>query len=50
LLSAQAVTVHNFGYPDQFIAHGKTEQLLELIGFTAPQLLDKILQDIGLNP
>jgi len=46
LLSAQAVTVHNFGYPDQFIAHGKTEQLLELIGFTAPQLLDKILQDI----
>ncbi len=43
LLSTQKVNVLNFGYPDHFIAHGKTEQLLELIGFTAPQLCEKIL-------
>jgi 1-deoxy-D-xylulose-5-phosphate synthase len=38
LLSGSPCRVVNFGYPDSFVPHGKTEQLNELIGFTAPQL------------
>lgn len=46
LLSEQEVKVHNYGYPDRFITHGKTEQLNELIAFTAPALTEDILKRI----
>jgi len=44
LLATEQVTVVNFGYPDRFIAQGKISELLEEIGFTAPQLYVKIVQ------
>ncbi len=42
LLGSKACRVTNFGYPDSFVAHGKTEQLNELIGFTPAQLAQAI--------
>ncbi|MCK9309861.1 MAG: 1-deoxy-D-xylulose-5-phosphate synthase [Candidatus Cloacimonetes bacterium] len=45
LLSKYPVIVQNFGYPDEFIPHGKTELLLEQIGFTADKLSELIIQD-----
>lgn len=42
LLADSPCRVHNFGYPDEFITHGNTGQLNELIGFTAPQLHKRI--------
>jgi 1-deoxy-D-xylulose-5-phosphate synthase len=43
LLAAKPCQVVNFGYPDSFIAHGKTEQLNEMIGFTPKTLAAGIL-------
>ena len=43
LLAAKPCQVVNFGYPDRFIAHGKTEQLNEMIGFTPETLAAGIL-------
>lgn len=43
LLAAKPCQVVNFGYPDSFIAHGKTEQLNEMIGFTPETLAAGIL-------
>ncbi|MDD2229044.1 MAG: 1-deoxy-D-xylulose-5-phosphate synthase [Candidatus Cloacimonetes bacterium] len=45
LLSKYSVIVQNFGYPDEFITHGKTDLLLEQIGFTADKLSKLIMQD-----
>ncbi len=47
LLSAKPCQVVNFGYPDSFITHGKTEQLNELIGFTPAQLSQEILKRLN---
>lgn len=46
LLAAQPCQVANFGYPDSFVTHGKTEQLNELIGFTPKQLAEQILNHL----
>lgn len=43
LLVAKPCQVVNFGYPDSFIAHGKTEQLNDMIGFTPETLAAGIL-------
>ncbi|PKN71899.1 MAG: 1-deoxy-D-xylulose-5-phosphate synthase [Candidatus Cloacimonetes bacterium HGW-Cloacimonetes-3] len=45
LCSAYNTQVKNFGYPDEFVPHGKTELLLEKIGFTADNLSREILLD-----
>ncbi len=42
LLAESGCRVHNFGYPDSFVAHGKTAELNELVGFTAPALCERI--------
>ncbi|MDD4224058.1 MAG: 1-deoxy-D-xylulose-5-phosphate synthase [Candidatus Cloacimonetes bacterium] len=44
LLAAKSCRVHNFGYPDSFVTHGKTDQLNELIGFTPARLAQEILK------
>ncbi len=46
LCSPYAVKVKNFGYPDEFVAHGKTNLLLDNIGFTPAKLSRNILQGI----
>ena len=38
LLASKPCQMVNFGYPDRFIAHGRTEQLNEMIGFTPETL------------
>ncbi len=42
LLAAKPCQVINFGYPDNFVTHGKISQLNELIGFTPSTLAQEI--------
>jgi len=41
-LSESKARVTSFGYPDQFITHGKIEQLNELLGLTSEHLVTQI--------
>lgn len=43
LLQLENAKVVNFGYPDQFITHGKSEILKEVIGFEPHQLATRVL-------
>jgi len=45
-LATTDIKVHNFGYPDAFVTHGKTPLLLQEIGFTAPDLTQAILSRV----
>lgn len=47
LLSSLPVKVKNFGYPDAFVTHGKTDLLLAEIGFTADAVAEQIMNDLG---
>lgn len=46
LLAESPAVVHNYGYPDNFIPHGKTDELNQLVGFTAAALTEDILRRI----
>ena len=46
LLCGTRCKVVNFGYPDSFVPHGSTSELLASIGFTAPDLLQTIQNHI----
>jgi 1-deoxy-D-xylulose-5-phosphate synthase len=41
-LSESKARVTSFGYPDQFVTHGKIDQLNELIGFTSEHIFEQI--------
>ena len=43
-LSTAKAKIINFGYPDQFVPHGKINELLDRIGFTAETISTDILQ------
>ena len=45
-LSSAKASVINYGYPDQFIPHGKIDALLSRIGFTAQAISTDILQQL----
>lgn len=47
LLSEQPSRVTNFGYPDNFVPHGKISELNDLIGFTPEKLAEKIAAQVG---
>ncbi len=42
LLAKEACKVHNFGYPDEFVPHGKINQLNDMLGLD-PELLADII-------
>jgi len=44
LLWDKTSKVINFGYPDSFVPHGKTELLKQRIGFTPEALAERIIQ------
>jgi deoxyxylulose-5-phosphate synthase len=46
ILATSPATVRNFGYPDEFIPHGRTDLLLEKIGFTAEHIGKEILGEL----
>ncbi|OQY37450.1 MAG: hypothetical protein B6226_05200, partial [Candidatus Cloacimonetes bacterium 4572_65] len=41
-LGNQGIEISNFGYPDNFIAHGDVKKLYKEIGFTAEAILNQI--------
>lgn len=41
----ETVSVYSFGISDQFVTHGSTSSLKELIGFTPMQIYDRLLID-----
>lgn len=45
-LSSQAVKVECFGYPDEFITHGKTSELIELLNLTPEAITQRIIGDL----
>jgi len=45
-LSSEAVAVHSLGYPDEFITHGKTNQLVSLIGLDAAAIAEQIINTL----
>lgn len=46
ILGSSPVRVKNFGYPDAFVTHGKTDLLLSEIGFTADSIAKEIIQEL----
>lgn len=43
ILNLETAKIVNFGYPDYFITHGKSEALRNLIGFEPAQLASRVL-------
>ncbi len=41
-MGGTGVTVHSFGIPDEFVTHGKVEQLKDMLGIMPRQIFDKI--------